>query len=87
MMNGTKDMSESQKKEMRRRSFLFLHYLIRSPFYDNFSRYLQFLDKAFSIIYLLNTFVFSPINLSSIITLLLCQFEQRIPGMKYLTSK
>jgi hypothetical protein len=53
MMNGTKDMSESQKKEMRRRSFLFLHYLIRSPFYDNFSRYLQFLNKAFSIIYLL----------------------------------
>jgi peroxin-16 len=60
MMKGTKDLSDSQKKEMRRRSILVLHYLIRSPFYDHFS--------------------------CSIINLILCQFEQRIPGMKYITK-
>lgn len=37
MMNGTQGMSESQKKEMRRRGILFIHYFIRSPMYDNYT--------------------------------------------------
>lgn len=37
LMNGTKNLSSSQKKEMKRRSILFLHYFIRSPFYDKYS--------------------------------------------------
>lgn len=47
MMNGTQGMSESQKKEMRRRGILFIHYFIRSPMYDNYTRYLlRFLFDA-----------------------------------------
>lgn len=38
LMNGTKHMSAEQKKEMRRRTITFLHYLIRSPLYENYSR-------------------------------------------------
>ena len=37
-MNGTKDLSILQKKEMRRRTIQFFFYLVRSPMYDNFSR-------------------------------------------------
>lgn len=37
LMGGTKRLSESQKKEMRRRTILFLHYFIRSPLYDRYS--------------------------------------------------
>jgi len=58
LMNGTKHMSGEQKKEMRRRTITFLHYLIRSPLYENYS--------------------------SSIINVVLSQFEQRIPGARYL---
>ena len=38
LMNGTKDLSILQKKEMRRRTIQFFFYLVRSPMYDNFSR-------------------------------------------------
>ncbi|CAF0803487.1 unnamed protein product [Brachionus calyciflorus] len=37
LMNGTAKLSKSQKEEMRRRTILFVHYLIRSPFYDLYS--------------------------------------------------
>lgn len=37
LMNGTSKLSKLQKEEMRRRTILFLHYLIRSPFYDLYS--------------------------------------------------
>lgn len=37
LMNGTKNLSKNQRKEMRRRAFLLLHYFIRSPLYDKFS--------------------------------------------------
>jgi len=37
LINGTKDLSQSQKSEVRRRSILMLYYLIRSPFYEKYS--------------------------------------------------
>lgn len=37
LINGTKDLSQSQKTEVRRRLILMLYYLIRSPFYDMYS--------------------------------------------------
>lgn len=37
LMNGTNGMSMSQKKEMRRRTILFLYYFIRTPLYDNYT--------------------------------------------------
>lgn len=37
LMNGTDGMSTSQKKEMRRRTILFLYYFIRTPLYDNYT--------------------------------------------------
>lgn len=58
LMNGTRNMSTDQKKEMKRRAIMFLHYFIRSPVYENYS--------------------------CSLISIVLAQFEQRIPGSKYL---
>ena len=37
LMNGTRNMSTDQKKEMKRRAIMFLHYFIRSPVYENYS--------------------------------------------------
>jgi hypothetical protein len=60
LMNGTKNMSKDQKKEMKRRTIMFLQYFIRSPLYENYS--------------------------SNIIFIILSQFEQRIPGSRFLIS-
>ncbi len=37
-MRGAKGLSKSQTEEMKRRSFLIFLYLIRSPFYDCYSK-------------------------------------------------
>ena len=47
-MNGTKNMSISQKKELKRRTNMLLHYFIRSPCFDNFSRYFLLIKDEIS---------------------------------------
>lgn len=37
MMHGTQNMSKSQRSEMKRRAFQFIHYFIRSPLYELYS--------------------------------------------------
>ncbi|XP_018618927.2 peroxisomal biogenesis factor 16 [Scleropages formosus] len=37
LMNDTKSLNRREKAEMRRRAFLLLYYLLRSPFYDRYS--------------------------------------------------
>lgn len=39
MMGDTKDMNPEEKREIKRRSLLLLYYLLRSPFFDSYSKY------------------------------------------------
>lgn len=82
-MNGTNGMSTSQKKEMRRRTILFLYYFIRTPLYDNYTRFVYYLFANY-----LFYFDYSKIRfiISSLINVTLTQFEQNIPLIKYLIS-
>lgn len=81
-MNGTNGMSTSQKKEMRRRTILFLYYFIRTPLYDNYTRFVYYYYLLI-IIFLILKFIFL---ISSLINVTLTQFEQNIPLIKYLIS-
>jgi len=38
LINGKKNLSKKQKDEMKRRTYAFLYYLIRSPFYETCSK-------------------------------------------------
>ncbi|MGH0159737.1 UNVERIFIED_CONTAM: hypothetical protein FKN15_037677 [Acipenser sinensis] len=38
LMRGTKRLNRRERAEMRRRAFLLLYYLLRSPFYDRYSQ-------------------------------------------------
>lgn len=38
MMGDTKDMNPEEKREIKRRSLLLLYYLLRSPFFDSYSK-------------------------------------------------
>ncbi|KAJ0056437.1 hypothetical protein NL108_007471, partial [Boleophthalmus pectinirostris] len=49
VLNNTKFQTRWEKAEMRRRGFLLLYYLLRSPFYDRYSEYkILFLLKLLS---------------------------------------
>lgn len=49
VLNDTKFQTRWERAEMRRRSFLLLYYLLRSPFYDRYSQEkILFLLKLFS---------------------------------------
>lgn len=42
MMGGPENFNPVEKEELKRRTFSMLLYLLRSPFYDRFSKYADF---------------------------------------------
>jgi hypothetical protein len=76
-------MSKPQRDEMRRRAVLFLHYFIRNPFYEACSRYTAHIAHSFHTSFFI---AFFSCQSSTVINVTLAQFEQRLPGMSYLTG-
>ena len=41
LMNNPRNLSKSQKIEVKRRRLVMLYYFIRTPFYEKYSKYLK----------------------------------------------